>query len=42
LLVCAPLTLNPGLAESGGKGALRRALDRTFAIWWSCVRRLCG
>ena len=42
LLVCAPLTLNPGLAESGGKGALRRVLVRTFAIWWGCVRRLCG
>lgn len=42
LLVAAPLTLNPGLAESGGKGALRRALDGTFSLWWGCVRRLCG
>ena len=42
LLVCKPLTLNPGLAEAGGKGALRRALDGTFSAWWTCVRRLCG
>ncbi len=42
LLVASPLTLNPGLAEGGSKGALRRVLDRTFAAWWTCVRRLCG
>ncbi len=42
LLVSAPMTLNPGLADGGGKGALRRGLDRFFAIYWSLVRWLCG
>lgn len=42
LLVVAPLTLNPGLADGGGKGALRRALDLVFTAYWRAVRRLCG
>lgn len=42
LLVAAPLTLNPGLAERGARAALRRALDRFFAGYWRIVRRLCG
>lgn len=42
LLVAAPLTLNPGLAESGAAAALRRGLDRFFAGYWRVVRRFCG
>jgi GT2 family glycosyltransferase len=42
LLVAAPMTLNPGLAERGGAAALRRLLDRCFAGYWRCVRWLCG
>lgn len=42
LLIAAPVTLNPGLAEKGFAAALRRGLDRFFACYWRCVRRLCG
>ncbi len=42
LLIAAPVTLNPGLAEKGAAAALRRGLDRFFALYWRCVRRLCG
>ena len=42
LLVAAPVTLNPGLAEKGAAAALRRGLDRFFGLYWRCVRRLCG
>ena len=42
LLVALPMTLNPGLAEGGARGALRRSLDRFFAGYWKLVRRLCG
>ncbi|MBL8754675.1 MAG: glycosyltransferase family 2 protein [Planctomycetes bacterium] len=42
LLVAAPVTLNKGLAEKGAAAALRRFLDRAFAVYWRCVRRLCG
>ncbi len=42
LLCCAPLTLNPGIAEAGMKAALRRSLDRVFYLHWRMVRRLCG
>ncbi|HEX5052801.1 MAG TPA: glycosyltransferase family 2 protein [Planctomycetota bacterium] len=42
LLVAAPLTLNPGLAEQGAAAALRRSMDRFFAFYWRCVRGLCG
>jgi GT2 family glycosyltransferase len=42
LLVALPLTLNPGLAETGFRGWLRRALDRGLACYWRTVRRLCG
>jgi hypothetical protein len=42
LLCAAPMTLNPGLAERGIAGALRRALDRFFEAYWWLVRRLCG
>jgi GT2 family glycosyltransferase len=42
LLVAAPVTLNPGLAEKGAAAALRRLLDRFFAGYWAVVRRLCG
>ncbi|MFT4537627.1 MAG: GT2 family glycosyltransferase [Planctomycetota bacterium] len=41
LLVEGPLTLTPSLSE--GSGALpARVLQRVLAIWWCCVRRLCG
>ena len=42
LLVAAPLTLNPGLADQGAGATLRRALDTFFAVYWRVVRRLCG
>jgi GT2 family glycosyltransferase len=42
LLVAAPLTLNPGLAERGLQAAVRRGLDRCCTTWWFLVRRLCG
>lgn len=42
LLVSAPMTVNPGLAERGFAAALRRLLDRFFAGYWRLVRRLCG
>ncbi len=42
LLTSAPMTLNPGLADAGGKAALRRTLDRGFQVYWSLVRWLCG
>ncbi len=42
LLVCAPMTLNPGLAQRGAAAWLRRNLDRGFAGYWWLVRRLCG
>ncbi|MCR9247159.1 MAG: glycosyltransferase family 2 protein [bacterium] len=42
LLSSAPMTLNPGLAESGFKGWLRRSLDRFFAGYWRVLRGLCG
>ncbi len=42
LLIAAPVTLNPGLAEKGASAALRRGLDRFFAGYWCVVRRLCG
>lgn len=42
ILVSAPMTLNPGLAERGGKALLRTGLDRFFAFYWRLVRRLCG
>ncbi len=42
LLLAAPLTLNPGLADGGGAGLVRRCLDRAFSVYWRCVRRLCG
>ena len=42
LLIAAPVTLNPGLAEKGAAAALRRGLDTFFACYWRCVRRLCG
>ena len=42
LLVALPMTLNPGLAERGVRGAVRRCLDHFFAGYWGLVRRLCG
>lgn len=42
LLVAAPMTLNPGLADRGFGAALRRAMDRFFAVYWRLVRGLCG
>jgi len=42
LLVCDAMTVHPGLADSGWKAALRRSMDRFFAVWWRCVRGLCG
>lgn len=42
LLVAAPISANPGLADRGLAAALRRGLDRFVAFWWTLVRRLCG
>jgi GT2 family glycosyltransferase len=42
LLIAASMTLNPGLAERGFAASLRRGLDRVFAVYWRCVRGLCG
>lgn len=42
LLVALPMTLNPGLADKGAGAALRRIMDRFFAIYWRLVRGLCG
>ena len=42
LLVAAPLSLNPGIADVGMKAALRRALDSCYAFHWSLTRWLCG
>lgn len=42
LLISAPMTLNPGLADRGMQAALRRGMDRFFAGYWRVVRRLCG
>lgn len=42
LLIAAPVTLNPGLAEKGFAAALRRGLDHFFCGYWKVVRRLCG
>lgn len=42
LLVALPMTPNPGLADRGFKGWLRRASDRCFSGYWRLVRRLCG
>lgn len=42
LLVAAPMTLNPGLADRGLLAGVRRSLDRFFAVYWRAVRRLCG
>ena len=42
LLVAAPMTLNPGLADKGALARVRRGLDKFFAIYWRVVRRLCG
>jgi GT2 family glycosyltransferase len=42
ILVAAPMTLNPGLAERGMTAVLRRGLDRFFALYWRAVRWLCG
>lgn len=42
LLVAAPLTLNPGIADSGFKAAVRRALDRCYAAYWWIARPYCG
>ncbi|HLQ38677.1 MAG TPA: glycosyltransferase, partial [Planctomycetota bacterium] len=42
ILVALPMTLNPGLADRGAAAALRRGLDRLFALYWRLVRRLCG
>src|SRR5690606_35937486 len=38
LLVAAPMTANPGLADRGARAWLRRTLDRVFAAWWRLVR----
>lgn len=42
LLVAAPMTLNPGLADKGAGAALRRGMDRFFSVYWRLVRGLCG
>jgi GT2 family glycosyltransferase len=42
LLIAAPMTLNPGLADKGFAASLRRVMDRFFAFYWRLVRRLCG
>ena len=42
LLVAAPMTLNPGLADKGVGAFTRRVMDRFFALYWRVVRGLCG
>ena len=42
LLVAAPLSLNPGIAERGLAATARRGLDRCYALYWRVVRPLCG
>ena len=42
LLVAAPLTLTPGVADRGVKAGLRRGLDVVYAFHWRLVRRWCG
>lgn len=42
LLVAAPLSLNPGIADRGIAAALRRGLDRIYAAYWRVARPLCG
>jgi GT2 family glycosyltransferase len=42
LLVALPMTLNPGLADKGFGSALRRSMDRFFAVYWRLVRGFCG
>jgi hypothetical protein len=42
LLVADPLTLNPGIAESGVAYRLRTTMNRFFALYWRMVRGLCG
>ncbi len=42
LLVATGLTLNPGLADRGFKGTVRRGLDGTLRFYWRCVRWMCG
>jgi GT2 family glycosyltransferase len=42
LLIAAPMTLNPGLADKGFAASLRAFMDRFFAGYWRLVRRFCG
>ena len=42
VLAAPPLTYNPGLAEGGVRGFVKRMLDRFLAAWWRLVRRWAG
>ena len=42
LLVAWPMTLNPGLADTGVGAVVRRTMDRFFALYWRMIRGLCG
>jgi hypothetical protein len=42
LLVAAPLTMQPGVADRGARAALRSALDSLWSWHWRLVRRWCG
>ena len=42
LLVASPMTLNPGLADTGVGAFVRRTMDRFFAFYWRLIRGLCG
>jgi GT2 family glycosyltransferase len=42
LLVADAMTLHPGVADHGLKARVRRALDRSFELYWRLVRGWCG
>ena len=42
LLVATPLSVHPGIADSGILGAVRRTMDAVFVGWWRMLRGLCG
>jgi GT2 family glycosyltransferase len=42
LLVCAPLTYNPGLTASRPRALVQRVLDGFLAAWWRLVRGAVG
>ncbi len=42
LLVAAPLTLHPGIADQGFSAVVRRGLDAIYGGYWRLIRRWCG